>query len=149
MLEEKHKPQSKDKTFCRRKKKDFLQGFLLKLLSFISIHKHQKMHLSTIFYTATLFDLSNDHQQAYRSTTHLCITQDSTKRLKRALNIAEVSSQWKRRWPITITCCFLRLSKVRILPRATNHAKNAALEGAWDCHTFFQGKRLLSEQARE
>jgi hypothetical protein len=31
---------------------------------------------------------------------------------------------------MTITRCFLRLSKVRILPKVANHAKKAALKGA-------------------
>jgi hypothetical protein len=46
-------------------------------------------------------------------------------------------------------CHFLRLSTVRILPRDANHAKKAALEGAWVLHILFQGKLLPSEQAKE
>jgi hypothetical protein len=45
-------------------------------------------------------------------------------------------------------CLFLRLSTIKILPRAANHVKNAALEGARVRHTLFQGNLLLSEQAK-
>jgi hypothetical protein len=50
---------------------------------------------------------------------------------------------------MTITRCFLRLSKVRILPKVANHAKKAALKGAWVCHTLFQGKRLLQNRKND
>jgi hypothetical protein len=50
---------------------------------------------------------------------------------------------------ITITCLFLRLSKVRILPKAADHTKNIALDGACVHHTLFQGNLLLSVQAKE
>jgi hypothetical protein len=48
---------------------------------------------------------------------------------------------------ITTTWRFLRLAKV--LSRPANHAKNAALEGDWVCHTLFQGKQVPSKQAKE
>jgi len=37
---------------------------------------------------------------------------------------------------------FLRLSKVKILPRAADQVKKAALGGAWDRHTHFHGNRV-------
>jgi hypothetical protein len=46
-------------------------------------------------------------------------------------------------------CLFLRLSTRKILPRAADHEKKAALEGAWVRHTLFQGKGLSLEQANE
>jgi hypothetical protein len=45
---------------------------------------------------------------------------------------------------MTTTCCFLRLSKVRIFLSAANHTKNAALGGDLVLHTLFQGKPLPS-----
>lgn len=39
---------------------------------------------------------------------------------------------------ITMTCCLLRLSDGRILPRVANHVKKAALEGARVRQTLFQ-----------
>jgi hypothetical protein len=46
-------------------------------------------------------------------------------------------------------CLFLRLSTVRILPRAADQAKKTALEGTGVRHILFQGKCLPSEQAKE
>jgi hypothetical protein len=50
---------------------------------------------------------------------------------------------------ITIKCRLLRLSKVKILPRAAEHAKKTTLEGAGVRQTPFQGKPLPSEEAKE
>jgi hypothetical protein len=50
---------------------------------------------------------------------------------------------------MTITCRFLKLSKVRILPKAADHVKKAVLEGAWVHQMLFQRKRLFSKQAKE
>jgi hypothetical protein len=41
------------------------------------------------------------------------------------------------------------LSKVRIFPRAADHEKKAAIEGAWVHHTHFQGKQVLIGQVKE
>jgi hypothetical protein len=95
------------------------------------------------------------------SITLLGITQEIPKRVKRVLHKAEATSQWRRKWstdsPLLlhkqhlstiITCLFLRLSKVRILPRVAGHTKKAAFKGARVRHTLFQGKRLLSEQSQ-
>jgi len=48
-----------------------------------------------------------------------------------------------------ITWFFLRLFIVRILSRAADHAKKASCEGACVHHTFFQGKRLPTEQSKK
>jgi hypothetical protein len=50
---------------------------------------------------------------------------------------------------ITIIWRFLRLSNVMILPRAIDHEKKAAIEGAWVRHTHFQGKRVLIRRVKE
>jgi hypothetical protein len=50
---------------------------------------------------------------------------------------------------ITITWRFLRLSKVRIFLRATDHEKKVTLEGAWVYHTHFQGKRVPIGRVQE
>lgn len=46
-------------------------------------------------------------------------------------------------------CFFLRLSTIRILPRAADHEKKATIEGVWVRYTLFRGNRLPSEQAKE
>jgi len=133
-----------------------------KCLLFLSFHKHQKRQIGTIFQIAALIDLSDIYQQANSLITLLGITQDKSKRVKRALHKAEATSQWRRRWSIDsplllhmqhlstiITCLFSRLSKVRILPSAADHTKKADLEGAWVHRTLFQGKQLPSEPANE
>jgi len=134
----------------------------LKHLKFISFHTHQKMHIGTIFQIATLLGLPEFHQHANKSITLLGITQNIPKRVKREFHKAEATSQWRRSWStdsffllhkqhlFSMTkCLFLRLSTVRILPRAANHTKKAVIEGAWVRYTHFQGKQLPSEQARE
>jgi len=51
---------------------------------------------------------------------------------------------------ITITWRFLRLSKLRIFPRATDHKKKAALEGAWVRHTLpWKGSTYRTSQGVE
>jgi Fe-S cluster assembly scaffold protein SufB len=71
------------------KNKDLTSSNILsrssKLLSFFSLHKHYKRHVGTIFYTTTLCRSLEVHQQAYRSTTCLDITQHKPKRLKEAI----------------------------------------------------------------
>jgi hypothetical protein len=118
--------------------------------------------MGAIFHTVALFDRPEDHQQASRSITCCGITQDNPKRLKREYHKAEATSQWRRRWStdsfvflhvqhlfITITCRFLRLSKVRIFPRAVGHEKKAALERVWVRHTYFQGNRVPIGRVKE
>jgi hypothetical protein len=63
------------------------------IISFISFHKHQKKNVDTIFHTAPLLGLPEDHQQSYKLITRLGITQDVPKRLKRMLKITEATSQ--------------------------------------------------------
>jgi hypothetical protein len=134
----------------------------LKYLRFISFQTHQKMQIGTIFQIATFLGLPDFHQHSNKSITLLDITQDILKRRKMLFHIAEATSQWRRRWSTDspsllhkqhlstmIICLFLRLSIVRILSRATDHAKKAALERARVHHTLFQGKHLPSEQAKE
>ena len=105
-----------------------------KHLLFISCHKHQNRQVGSIFQTAALLDFPEDHQQASKSTTRLGITQANPKQLNMASHKVEAISQCKRRWStvsslllhmqhlfITITCLFLRLSKVRILSSPTEY----------------------------
>jgi hypothetical protein len=133
-----------------------------KHLRFLSFQGHQKMQIRTIFQIAALLGLPNFYQQTNKSKTLLGMTQDIPNRVKRVFHRAEATSQWRRRWSTNspsllhkqhlstmMICIFLRLSTVRILSGATDHAKKFALERAWVRHTLFQGKRLLSEQAKE
>jgi uncharacterized protein YbcV (DUF1398 family) len=46
---------------------------------------------------------------------------------------------------ITITCRFLRLSKVKILPRVADHENKAALEGARAKHFSKESDYLLNK----
>jgi hypothetical protein len=48
-----------------------------------------------------------------------------------------------------MTCRLLRLSKVRILPKAADHAKKAAFGGAGVFQTLFQEKQHPSREAKE
>jgi hypothetical protein len=64
-----------------------------KLLLFISLQIVQKMQVGTIFHTAALLGLPENHQHANKSITRLGITQDIPKRLKRTLYKAEATSQ--------------------------------------------------------
>jgi hypothetical protein len=64
-----------------------------KILSFISLHKHQKRHVGTIFHNIAHIGLPKDHQQLYKSPTRLGITQDIPKQLKKALKMAEAKTQ--------------------------------------------------------
>jgi hypothetical protein len=48
-----------------------------------------------------------------------------------------------------IACIFLRLSKVRIMPRATDHSKKTTLKRAQVWHALFQEKQLPSDPAKE
>jgi len=120
------------------------------------------MQVGTIFQTAALLGLPDFHQQANKSITLLGITQDIPNRVKTWVHRVEATSQWRRRWSTvspsllhkqhlsTMTILlFLRLSTVSILPRAADHEKKAALEGAWVRHTLFQGKQLPSEPFKE
>jgi hypothetical protein len=121
-----------------------------KHLGFLFFQAHQEMQIGTIFKIAKLLGLQEFHQLANKSITLLGITQDIPNQVKRAFHWAEATSQWRRRWSTNsplllhkqhlstmITCIFLRLSTVRILPRAADHAKKAALEGAGVRYTFF------------
>jgi hypothetical protein len=109
-----------------------------KHLLFLSFHKHQKRQIGIIFQIVALLGLPDVHQQVNSSITLLGITQDKPKWVNRALYEAEATSQWRRRWStdssfllhlqhlfIIITCFFLRLSKVRILPRAAGHTEKS------------------------
>jgi hypothetical protein len=122
----------------------------------------KKIEIGPIVQIAALLGLPDFHQQANKSITLLGITQYIPKRVKMLFHKAEATSQWRRRWftdfssllnkqhlSIMMICLCLRLSTVRILHRATDHAKKAALEGAWVRHTLFQGKHLPSKQAKE
>jgi hypothetical protein len=64
-----------------------------KHLLFLSVHKHQKIQVGTIFKTAALALLPADHQLANNLETHLGITQDIPKLQKIALHKAEATSQ--------------------------------------------------------
>jgi hypothetical protein len=64
-----------------------------KFLSFLSLHKHQKRYVGTIFYNVAHIGLPKDHQQLYKSPTHLGITQDIPKQLKITLKMAEAKTQ--------------------------------------------------------
>jgi hypothetical protein len=133
-------PQSIDTMFRRTRIKIFpnvhslSSKFLLSIIHFPS--QTPKEACRHHFHTTALFGLPKDHQQSYISPTRLGITQDIPKRLKKALQMAEATSQWRRRWStdssfllhmqhlsITMMCHLLRLSKVNVLPRATNHTK--------------------------
>jgi hypothetical protein len=133
-----------------------------KHLRFLSFQTHQKMQIGTIFQITALLGLPNFHQQANKSITLLSITKDIPNRVNILLYIAEATSQWRKRWSTDspsllhkqhlstmMICLFLRLSTVRILPRAADHAKKVTLEGAWIRHTLFQEKHLPSELAKE
>jgi len=132
-----------------------------KYLRFLSLQIHQKMLIDTIFHVVALLDLPNFHQQATRSSTLLGMTQQIPKREK-MFHRADATSQCRRIWSTNspsrlhrqhlstmIMCLFLRLSKVKILPRAANHVKKAALGGAWDCHTLFKENRVPPEHVME
>jgi len=114
-----------------------------KHLRFLSFQIHQKMQVGTIFHVVALLDLPDFHQQATRSSTLLGMTQEIPKREKILFHRVEAISQCKRIWSTDsqsrlhrqhlstmIMCLFLRLSKVRILPRVADHVKKAALGGA-------------------
>jgi len=133
-----------------------------KHLRFLSFQTHQKMQIGTIFQTAALLGLPDFHQQANKSITLLGITQDIPNRVKTWVHRVEATSQWRRRWSTVspsllhkqhlstmMILLFLRLSTVSILPRAADHEKKAALEGAWVRHTLFQGKQLPSEPFKD
>jgi len=118
-------------------------------LRFLSFQTHQKIQIGIIFQIAALLGLPDFHQYANKSITLLGIIQGIPKRVKVLFHIAEATAQWRRRWSTDsssllhkqhvstmMICLFLRLSTVRILPRAADHAKKAALEGAWVCHTL-------------
>jgi hypothetical protein len=92
------------------------------------------MQIGAIFQIATLLDLPDFHQQATKSITLLGITQDKPNQVKRAFHKAK--SQWSRMWSTDssfllhkqhlftiITRIFLRLSTIRILPKAAVQAK--------------------------
>jgi len=129
-------------------------------LSLRSLHKHHKRQQRTIFHTTALREQPPVHQQANRSTTRRGITQDKLKRLKRAFQRTQATSQWRRsRWStdssfflhmqhlsITMTCLFLRLSKVRIFPRAATQAgkkkKEPLLKEPWSAKYLSRGNEL-------
>jgi hypothetical protein len=111
-------------------KKDLNYANLLsrssKFQSFLSLQRHHLPHDSTM--RATTID-----QQANKSTPQLGITQDRPKQLKKAFHKVQATSQWRRRWSTnspfflhiqhlstTITFHFLRLSVVKIFPRAAD-----------------------------
>jgi hypothetical protein len=133
-----------------------------KHLRFLSLQILQKMQIGTIFHVVVLLDLPNFHQQATRSSTLLGMTQEIPKREKMLFHRADATSQCRRIWSTDspsrlhgqhlstmIMCLFLRLSKVRILPRAADQVKKVAIGGAWDCHTLFQGNRVPPEHVKE
>jgi len=114
-----------------------------KHLRFLSFQIHQKMQIGTIFHVVAVLDLPDFHQQATRSSTLLGKTQELPKREKMLFHRAEATSQCGRIWftdfpsrlhrqhlSTIIMCLFLRLFKVRILPRTAIHVKKAALGGA-------------------
>jgi hypothetical protein len=114
-----------------------------KHLRFLSFQIHQKMQIDTIFHVVEVLDLLDFHQQATRSSTLLGMTQEIPKREKMLFHRAEATSQCRRIWftdspsrlhrqhlSTIIMCLFLRLSKVRILPRTADHVKKAAIGGA-------------------
>jgi len=81
------------------------------------------------------------HQQAYKSTTLLGITQESPKRLKDAFHNAQATSQWKKGWTMdssfllhiqhlstTTKYRFLNLFTVRVFPKATDQEKKNTLK---------------------
>jgi hypothetical protein len=69
------------------KNKDLISSKVLSrssnLLSFIFFQRHYKRHEGIIFHTVALGVLLAVHQQAYKSTNRLSITQDSLNRLKK------------------------------------------------------------------
>jgi hypothetical protein len=69
-----------------------------KLLSFMSLHRYHKRHEGTIFHIIAVRVLLAVHQQAYKSTNRLGITQDNPNRLKKTFQLAQATSQRKRRW---------------------------------------------------
>jgi hypothetical protein len=79
---------------------------------------------------------------------------EKRKEKKTTFYMAQATSQWRRRWStespfllhiqhlsITMTCCFLRLSTVRISSRAINRTKKATLKETLVCQILFHGKR--------
>jgi hypothetical protein len=114
-----------------------------KHLRFLSLQIHQNKHIGTIFHDVVLLDLPDFHQQGTRSSKLLGMTQEIPKREKMLFHRAEDTSQCIRIWSTDspsrlhrqhlstmIMCLFLRLSKVRILPRAAAHVKKVSLGGA-------------------
>jgi hypothetical protein len=97
------------------------------------------MQIDTIFQIQALLGLPDFYQQANKSITLLGITQDIPKRVKMLFHIVEATSQWRRRWftdspsllhkkhlSTMMICLFLRLSTIRILPKAAAYnAKKA------------------------
>jgi hypothetical protein len=128
-----------------------------KHLAFLSLHKHYIRHKGIIFHTTALRERPPVPQQAFKSSTLQGITQCNLNRLKIACHSTCATSQWRSKWStdslsgihkqhrfITTICFFLRLSKVRIFPRAIVHAKKAILEGAFIRQILFHGKGLDS-----
>jgi hypothetical protein len=130
--------------------------------SFISLQRHRIRQDGAIFHIVVFWRLRNcPFQQAKKSTTRLDMTQANPTRLKMEFQRALTISQWSKRWstnsPLflhiqhqstTVTCRFLRLSIMRIFPKAANKAKNKILEWALFLQILFQGKGVLSCGAR-
>jgi hypothetical protein len=82
----------------------------------------------TIFHTTALRVFPLVHQQTNKSATLLSITQDSPKRLKNVQSRRRRSKDCTfllhiQHLSITMTYLFLRLSIVRVFPRALDQAK--------------------------
>ena len=88
-------------------------------------------------------------QQSNKSATLCGIIQQIPNKHKIILHISNAIGQWRRRWstdsphPLhikhhsrTTKCLFLRLSIVKILPKAAVQEKKATRGGTFDCHTI-------------
>lgn len=92
-------------------------------------------------------------QLANNSITFPGITHSTPERQNIETHYSLATSQWRRSMdsPLilhiqdqsnTMTFIFLKLSKVKILPKGTANTKNATLEGALPLQVLFQGNRV-------
>ena len=126
----------------------------LNVLSLRSCQSHHMRQWGVIFQILPASDLLlGPCHQLRRSTTPQGITHIVPKRIKTIDHNSQAIGQCKSKWlpvsplnlhmqhqSIMISCLFLRLSIVRILPNAAVQTKKATLEGAFAFHTHFQGK---------
>ena len=121
---------------------------------FISLQMHHIKQWGIAIQIAEFRCLPNfPCQQANRSTTVFDITQWMPNRVNTIDHKSKSIEQWMKRWSIDSPfilhiqhqskikiCRFLRLSIVKIFPKAVVHTKKATLEETLDFQTVFQGK---------